>query len=284
MFTGLRKLAEAATLDSRFKLINQENSGVSCARNTGISHAVGTWLYFIDSDDWVAPNTLETLLSQATTQEVDVLIGNGFRFTQNPEAEQRVPLLKKQTWGQALSGKQWIVHCVEQKEWPHVSWMQFIKREVITNHHLRYIEGIVHEDILWTTYLALNVGKMGFYPEPLYGYRKNHNSITGSTSAKSIQKRANSYIDVIRILAGIALTSSDPALRTALLLQVNRESGHFLGLLRKKITDPHIRSDLAKRFTALGIPSLLIKEKVNISSFWLTLRCTLTCYFYALRK
>lgn len=276
-------IAEAARYDPRLKLVNQTNSGVSSARNTGITHAVGTWVYFIDSDDWVAPNTLQTWLSEALKQEVELLIGNGFRFTTHPETQPRLPLLKKQPWGQVLEGKQWIIHSVAQKEWPHIVWLQFIKREVIINHGLRFVEGIVHEDILWTTDVALHVAKIGFCPEPLYGYRINHNSITGSSSPESLYKRAHSYIKIIQTLSGTVSNSHDAALNKALLLQINRESGHFLSLLRKKITAPQLKRDLAKAFIALRTPSLLRKAKVNPKPFWLTFRCYAICLFYALR-
>ena len=52
-----------AMQDSRIHVIHKENGGLSDARNIGIEHAKGEYITFVDSDDWVAPELLETLLS-----------------------------------------------------------------------------------------------------------------------------------------------------------------------------------------------------------------------------
>ncbi len=56
---------EYANKDSRIKVIHQKNTGVSGARNTGIRNAEGEYLMFVDSDDELYPNGVETLLSDA---------------------------------------------------------------------------------------------------------------------------------------------------------------------------------------------------------------------------
>lgn len=48
--------------DSRVSLIRQQNSGVSAARNIGISYATGEYLGFVDADDWIEPNMYKQLL------------------------------------------------------------------------------------------------------------------------------------------------------------------------------------------------------------------------------
>ena len=50
-----------AKRDNRIKVVHQENQGLSGARNTGIDMARGRYYAFIDSDDWIAPDYLETL-------------------------------------------------------------------------------------------------------------------------------------------------------------------------------------------------------------------------------
>ncbi len=64
---------EYAEKDKRIKVIHQENSGVSAARNAGIDTARGEWLVFIDSDDWVHPDYLRILHNTAMEQDADLV-------------------------------------------------------------------------------------------------------------------------------------------------------------------------------------------------------------------
>lgn len=272
-------LADTARNESRLVIINQANQGLSAARNAGIARATGQWIAFVDGDDWLAPNALQRWLTQAKEQSLDLLIGNGYRFTTDPAVQTAAPLLHKQPWGEVLDGQQWIMRSVEQDEWPHFAWLQLIRREVIIENQLAFIRDMVHEDILWTTQLARVARRVGFCQQPFYGYRTNPESITNSPSPQALQRRANSYLDIIHGLVEIA-ANSPPALRKTLLRHANRESGHLLGLIRKKITDPTARRLLAKRFFALGLPAALFRGSSTVSEFWRALRCNLTLGFY----
>ena len=54
---------DLAAQDSRIRVIHQENRGEATARNVGIAAATGTWLLFLDADDWIAPNHLHRMLA-----------------------------------------------------------------------------------------------------------------------------------------------------------------------------------------------------------------------------
>ncbi len=66
-------LEEYAKLDSRFKVVHQENRGHSGARNTGLNHMSGEWMTWIDADDEVMPDYLEDLIKSATVQHPDAI-------------------------------------------------------------------------------------------------------------------------------------------------------------------------------------------------------------------
>lgn len=71
-----QQIAEEYLMDSRFKLINQSNKGLSEARNTGISHIreESTFVAFVDSDDYIYPDFLETLIEHIE-DDVDIIEG-----------------------------------------------------------------------------------------------------------------------------------------------------------------------------------------------------------------
>ena len=60
--------------DKRIKLINQENKGVSFARNKGIDEATGDYIMFIDSDDYIEKNMIEDMVAKITKDDIDLVI------------------------------------------------------------------------------------------------------------------------------------------------------------------------------------------------------------------
>ena len=71
-----RLLREYAGKDARFVYVEQENQGLSAARNTGMEHASGHYLAFLDSDDWLAENALQVLCAIAAKTRTDIVSGN----------------------------------------------------------------------------------------------------------------------------------------------------------------------------------------------------------------
>lgn len=71
--------------DSRIRLFQKENGGVSSARNYGIEKALGKWIFFIDADDILLPSSLEKLYKVFISSEskMDIIAGNYARVTQN---------------------------------------------------------------------------------------------------------------------------------------------------------------------------------------------------------
>ena len=67
---------EYAQKDSRIQLIDKPNTGVSASRNLAISMARGTYLQFLDSDDWITPNATRLLVEAAQKYQCDMVISD----------------------------------------------------------------------------------------------------------------------------------------------------------------------------------------------------------------
>ncbi|PQQ42691.1 glycosyl transferase [Photorhabdus luminescens] len=262
--------------DNRIRIFNQENRGVSVARNHGIKYARGEWILFIDSDDWLKPQILRKWLDQAIAQKLDVLIGNGVSFTEEPYLQENKRITRRQPYGRILTGKEWIEYCVECREWPHFVWLQLIKKELIINNQLSFKDNTLHEDILWTINLSLIANRIGFCEELLYCYRHNLESITRSKEIKKLYHRADSYITVVDSIINISKgIKGEKSLRRSLSRHAIREVGSFFILYRKRIQDPALKKLLAKRFIEkIALRDLLLGVH-NYHELWFIIRCNL---------
>ena len=65
---------ELQLLDSRIQIIHQSNQGVSAARNRGLDTATGEYVAFIDSDDWIDPDSLQRLWDSITSYQADLSV------------------------------------------------------------------------------------------------------------------------------------------------------------------------------------------------------------------
>ncbi|WP_198298437.1 glycosyltransferase [Bordetella genomosp. 8] len=278
---SLAVLRERARADARLRVIDQANQGPSVARNAGLQAARGEWIVFADADDWVTPDTLREWHDLARSGDVDVLIGNGYRFATEPLVPTKGPLLQRQRWDEVMSGPDWIVHCTSQGEWPHYVWLQLIRRSLIEQHGLRFTPALLHEDILWTLHLALAARRVGFARRPAYAYRLNPDSIVRSPSQTSLARRAQSYVHILKALVDCAgAVRGNAALRRALLRHANVECTHLESILRKEMHGGPLRRDVARRLHEMKIWRALWRGASGVRQHRRLVRCYLTVARY----
>lgn len=179
---SLQILEKYASKDERIKIINQENQGLSCARNSGIKEASGDYLFFLDSDDWIEPNTLE-ILSKSVSDE-DFIAFNGRRFFEDgtvEELDEGVSELELTGWDYynkyALKPHKFHFVCVV---------LRLYKREFLLEHNLFFEKGIYHEDNLFTPIVCYYAKKVKVIPDSLYVYRIREGSISQTANKKRI--------------------------------------------------------------------------------------------------
>lgn len=77
------EILEEYSQDSRVKVLNQENQGISAARNNGLAHARGTYVMLVDNDDLLAEGTIEAVLEIAFQQDADIVKTGHLVFTES---------------------------------------------------------------------------------------------------------------------------------------------------------------------------------------------------------
>ncbi|WP_321796975.1 glycosyltransferase [Caballeronia sp. J97] len=272
--SSLAVLESLAARDARIRVVAQANRGVSAARNAGLTLARGEWIAFADGDDWMKPGALRTWIEHGRQHDLDVVIGNGFTFDALPPPADPQPMYDGQPWGEVCSGATWFERTVPNDDWVVCVWLQCVRRDFVSRHGLRFEEGVVHEDIIWTLQVGLRAQRVGFVHEPFYGYRRNPGSITNSLSPDAVARRAAGYLRVIDALVTAALDPrANRRLSRILLRQANRESGHLLHVLRKRLSDDALRRPFARQFLQSGYLRAMLKGATNASEVWRALRC-----------
>ena len=186
---------EYAARDKRFVVIHQENAGVAGARNTGIKHASGEYIMFLDSDDFIHPQTMEIAYYMARRDDTDIVCYTYNRFycsrlkmrhffgmdvddvkpfglhhRYGPECvcslvtDNIYKYATEKSNNMFNMNKQWLVkHCQV--------WRHLYRRSLIAD--IPFIKGILFEDFPWWSAVMLKNPRATILNLPLYYYRPN---------------------------------------------------------------------------------------------------------------
>lgn len=191
----------------RWRLVQQVNQGLATTRNNGLELACGSYVWFVDADDLITSNSLSTLVAAlaAFRGPVDPLDMLGFQACKFGEqmADQSVYRYPKST--EPTSGHQRLTDLIEQKELRHFAWIYWYRREFLQAQNLRFIPGLLHEDIAFTTEALLRAKWVGFSNCLAYRYRINPASLTGLRQDAALIKRIESYFLIVERLRKLIL-------------------------------------------------------------------------------
>lgn len=160
----------------KFKVVHhKKNKGLSCARNTGINIATGKYLYFLDSDDLLEKNAMESL-TLLLNKYKDVEMIQGAFHSDNLNIDEPY----EYDTPEYISNRKWIRNHYLGSLQGNIVMAQnrLIKRDFLIKNNLFFKEGIIHEDNHWTFFLAKHLTRMAFCKKRIYYYRNTPGSIT----------------------------------------------------------------------------------------------------------
>ena len=174
---------EFCLLDNRIKVIHKKNEGISDTRNKGIKNARGRYILFVDSDDYIHPQTCDILYKNIEQYKADLAVFNFTRTKKsyyykninNKLTDYKIDEIDKFKALEELYGKR-------RSEFVF-SWTKLYRKELFDNIEFEY--GRIYEDQLISKNILHNSDKIIYLNVPLYFYRYRSDSYVNSSFNKA---------------------------------------------------------------------------------------------------
>ena len=165
-----------AARDARVRVVHKENGGLSSARNAGIDIARGDYLEFVDSDDWIEPDAVESMVSMVLEHQVELVVGG--RYDVKAKTGQRkVGLCPPKT--EVISGEEMVSRMFRWDNCDSAAPDKLFHRRLFSQ--IRFPYGKVCEDVPIMYKIVLDAGQVALLSKPIYNYFHRPGSITFSS-------------------------------------------------------------------------------------------------------
>lgn len=161
---------QLARLDSRIRVVHQENRGVGSARNAGLDIATGKYVTFYDVDDEIEPGLIEKNVQQAEEFKTEVIVfGMVVHQRNNSEAEKMDFPDQLITSNKTL--KENFVEKLLLKKWGNgFVWNKFYLRSFLETHHIRFEDQLIMQDEIFNLKVYYKVERLLLSSECPYHY------------------------------------------------------------------------------------------------------------------
>ena len=187
------------------RVISSENHGSAYQRNTGVQCAQGKYIYYMDSDDLLKENCLETLYQYAEADNLDVVYFEADSFYETKEIEEAFPQFltlyhRHKEYDGIYDGRNLYIQMENAGDIKMSVGLQFTRRQFLQDNNIKFGTERYFEDNLYTVKVTLKAGKARCVRDNLYLRHVRANSIMTTSENKT---RFESYLEVVRGLMQI---------------------------------------------------------------------------------
>lgn len=161
-------------------LEHDHNRGLSAARNTGIKTANGDYLYFLDSDDWISDNCIESFVSLYLKYPQTEVICGGANLI-GAEWDLFDYEKRRDDLPEHSEDREWINRAfLDRETLAMTAWNVLIRKHFLVENQLYFVEGVINEDELWHYMLSKYIGSLSILRKNTYNYLIRTGSIMHS--------------------------------------------------------------------------------------------------------
>lgn len=205
---SLGAIEETAAGDPRIKIISQPNKGLAGARNTGMRHMHGRYVYFMDSDDILESDALKQCYEKCESENLDVAFFDAELFGAVENAGRWADYNRQGIFStdKTYDGAYVLENLIDKGRYRTPVWLNFIRRTLLDDTGLDFMEGIQHEDELFTPLMFMASRRTGRIDNAFFRRRIRKGSIMQSGFS---QWDMDSYLTIIKELERYAGTRQD---------------------------------------------------------------------------
>lgn len=215
------------------RVIHKKNGGLSDARNYGTRAALGEYIVYIDSDDFLIKDNFLEKLAEKAENKSDLIF---YKYQKYFNATQKFEDCRY-TYCSAIKGESYsdkISALVKADAFYGMAWIKAIRKEIIDKNGIEFEVGLLGEDMEWNYHIIFNSTSISFIDEAFIAYRQREGSITSSHKLKNL----TDFIYVLEKWSKIVTNDvKDEALKIALYGSLAKYYSNLL-VVYSRLADP----------------------------------------------
>lgn len=173
--------------DKRIKVFQKENGGASSARNFGINQAIGKFLLFIDSDDWIVPECIAKMVECYEKHAQSQIVFAGATAS---DGSWKCLDYTSKNFPEFSDDDNWLcLSMLKRFVFGMMPWNKLILRDFVIKNNLYFVEGTILEDEIWNFDISKHIKAASFVNSNLYFYNLHPNSVMSKASEAFRQER-----------------------------------------------------------------------------------------------